>query len=149
MYLAYKESGIDSIAEFIGARSSLFSQVYYHKTNRAFATMLSTLCEIMQSKDPQNVIIADVTDRIVDHSDESFIDALKEFYLSCSDDYFLNDKVGEWIDISDTEAVNKKYLMTLLTDTHGRRSMRPNTLCIKLTSLTRKIRRGRVNSPGY
>jgi hypothetical protein len=34
--------GIDSIAE-IGARSSLFSQVYYHKTNRAFATMLSTL----------------------------------------------------------------------------------------------------------
>jgi hypothetical protein len=27
----------------------------------------------MQSKDPQNVIIADVTDRIVDHSDESFI----------------------------------------------------------------------------
>ena len=51
--------------------------------------MLSTLCEIMQSKDPQNVIIADVTDRIVDHSDESFIDALKEFYLSCSDDYFF------------------------------------------------------------
>ncbi|HGO5144141.1 TPA: AAA family ATPase [Klebsiella pneumoniae] len=40
LYLAYKESGIDSIAEFIGARSSLFSQVYYHKTNRAFATML-------------------------------------------------------------------------------------------------------------
>ena len=77
LYLAYKESGIDSIAEFIGARSSLFSQVYYHKTNRAFATMLSTLCEIMQSKDPQNVIIADVTDRIVDHSDESFIDALE------------------------------------------------------------------------
>ncbi|HHC4358666.1 TPA: phosphohydrolase, partial [Klebsiella pneumoniae] len=110
LYLAYKESGIDSIAEFIGARSSLFSQVYYHKTNRAFATMLSTLCEIMQSKDPQNVIIADVTDRIVDHSDESFIDALKEFYLACSDDYFLNDKVGEWIDISDTEAVNKKIL---------------------------------------
>ena len=83
LYLAYKESGIDSIAEFIGARSSLFSQVYYHKTNRAFATMLSTLCEIMQSKDPQNVIIADVTDRIVDHSDESFIDALKDFYLAC------------------------------------------------------------------
>ncbi|HIE4635073.1 TPA: HD domain-containing protein [Klebsiella pneumoniae] len=110
LYLAYKESGIDSIAEFIGARSSLFSQVYYHKTNRAFATMLSTLCEIMQSKDPQNVIIADVTDRIVDHSDESFIDALKDFYLACSDDYFLNDKVGEWIDISDTEAVNKKIL---------------------------------------
>ncbi len=50
--------------------------------------MLSTLCEIMQSKDPQNVIIADVTDRIVDHSDESFIDALKDFYLACSDDYF-------------------------------------------------------------
>ena len=31
------------------------------------------------------------TDRIVDHSDESFIDALKDFYLACSDDYFLNE----------------------------------------------------------
>ena len=70
-----RECGIDLIAEFIGARSSLFSQVYYHKTNRAFATMLSTLCEIMQSKDPQNVIIADVTDRIVDHMMKASIDA--------------------------------------------------------------------------
>ncbi len=87
--------------------------------------MLSTLCEIMQSKDPQNVIIADVTDRIVDHSDESFIDALKGFIWRAVMIIFVNDKVGEWIDISDTEAVNKKYLMTLLTDTHGRRSMRP------------------------
>ena len=71
LYLAYKESGIDSIAQFIGARSSLFRRYITVKTNRAFATMLSTLCEIMQSKDPQNVIIADVPDRIVDHSDES------------------------------------------------------------------------------
>lgn len=68
--------------------------------------MLSTLCEIMQSKDPQNVIIADVTDRIVDHSDESFIDALKDFIWRAVM-IILNDKVGEWIDISDTEAVNK------------------------------------------
>ena len=44
--------------------------------------------KLCKSKDPQNVAIADVTDRIVDHSDENFIDALKDFYLACSDDYF-------------------------------------------------------------
>ncbi len=80
LYLAYKESvGLIRSLSLLGHAPAFSPQVYYHKTNRAFATMLSTLCEIMQSKDPQNVIIADVTDRIVDHSDESFIDALKEF----------------------------------------------------------------------
>lgn len=110
IYLAYKESGIDSIAEFIGARSGLFAQVYFHKTNRAFSSMLNKLCENMLEKHNENLIISDLTDANISESDESGIDSLEEFYISCSDDYFLNEKVAEWIEITETEDINKKIL---------------------------------------
>lgn len=44
VYLAYKESGMDSILEFANARSGLYSQVYFHKTNRALSAMLNKAC---------------------------------------------------------------------------------------------------------
>ncbi|HFP2184656.1 HD domain-containing protein [Escherichia coli] len=44
VYLAYKESGMDSILEFVNARSGLYSQVYFHKTNRALSAMLNKAC---------------------------------------------------------------------------------------------------------
>jgi HD superfamily phosphohydrolase len=50
LYLAYTESCIDSIAEFINARSNLFSQVYYHKTNRAFSAMMDSICDNTSKK---------------------------------------------------------------------------------------------------
>lgn len=50
IFLAYKESGVDSVVEFINSRSSLFGQVYYHKTNRAFSAMLANVCQIAKQK---------------------------------------------------------------------------------------------------
>lgn len=108
--LAYKESGIDSIAEFIGARSSLFSQVYYHKTNRAFSSMLNNVCENMKNGSSDNLIIADVCDPETSCLDDDSIKALTEFYIDCSDDHFLNEKVAGWIDITKTTDVNKDIL---------------------------------------
>ncbi|WP_342639505.1 HD domain-containing protein [Proteus faecis] len=108
VYLAYKESGIDSIAEFIGARSSLFSQVYFHKTNRAFSSMLNKVCENMKGKNDENFIIYECCDS-ANLKDDCIAD-LVEFYTDCSDDYFLNDKVAKWIEITETESINKKIL---------------------------------------
>ncbi|QBM24083.1 HD domain-containing protein [Citrobacter arsenatis] len=110
IYLAYKESGIDSIAEFIGARSGLFAQVYFHKTNRAFSSMLNKLCENMLEKHNENLIISDLNDENVLELDKRGIDSLGEFYINCSDDYFLNEKVAEWVEITETEGINKKIL---------------------------------------
>lgn len=107
IHLAYKESGIDSIAEFIGARTSLFSQVYYHKTNRAFSSMLNNLCENMGNNNNKNLILSEIS-----HANDrtETIDGLKEFYEFCSDDYFLNEQVARWIDGNGTESINKKTL---------------------------------------
>lgn len=112
IYLAYKESGIDSISEFIGARSSLFSQVYYHKTNRAFSSMLNNLCESMITKSSISLMISDVYDfdSPVSGSGDYNIEPLTDFYKDCSDDYFLNDKVAEWIDVTKTCDINRKIL---------------------------------------
>ncbi|EPC5065234.1 TPA: HD domain-containing protein [Klebsiella pneumoniae] len=111
IYLAYKESGLDSIAEFIGARSSLFSQVYFHKTNRAFSSMLNKLCEVMIGKSNKNLIISDIYEgsASVPGPDDG-IKPLTDFYIDCSDDYFLNEKVAEWVDETKTVDINKKIL---------------------------------------
>jgi len=106
IHLAYKESGIDSIAEFIGARTSLFSQVYYHKTNRAFSSMLNNLCENMGNNN-KNLILSEIT-----HGNDSSktMDGLKDFYEFCGDDYFLNEQVARWIEGNGTEEINRKTL---------------------------------------
>ncbi|EEI49356.1 MULTISPECIES: HD domain-containing protein [Proteus] len=110
LFLAYKESGIDSIAEFINARSSLFAQVYYHKTNRAFSSMLNKLCDNMLAEYRENLIISELYDEDTTSSNTDSSEALIKFYLDCSDDYFLNEKIAEWIDLTETENKNAKIL---------------------------------------
>lgn len=105
VFLAYKESGVDSIVEFISSRSSLFSQVYYHKTNRSLSAMLAKICQDMREQLSEGLIVEDIS-----LSDDNKINALKELYITCSDDYFLNEKLGEWIDHTDTIENNKQIL---------------------------------------
>lgn len=80
VYLAYKESGMDSILEFANARSGLYSQVYFHKTNRALSAMLSKACS---NSDTVNVISLEPKDKI--------INLMKAFYLNNPDKNFLED----------------------------------------------------------
>lgn len=78
IYLAYKESGMDSILEFANARSSLYSQVYFHKTNRALSAMLNKACSGQKFV---NVVSLDRNGKI--------IDLMKDFYLNNPDKKFL------------------------------------------------------------
>lgn len=78
IYLAYKESGMDSILEFANARSGLYSQVYFHKTNRALSAMLNKACS-----GPQSFTVISLN-----HEGE-LIDLMKCFYLNNPDKHFL------------------------------------------------------------
>ncbi|WP_404654378.1 HD domain-containing protein [Raoultella terrigena] len=78
IYLAYKESGMDSILEFANARSGLYSQVYFHKTNRALSAMLNKACSGQVSA---NVIPLD--------SEDKAIDLMRDFYINNPDKKFL------------------------------------------------------------
>ncbi len=86
--LAYKESCLDSISEFIFARSNLFSQVYYHKTNRAFSSMLGKVCQLALA-DGKERLIKNMYKLEKDY-DSYNLDLLQEFYLDNSDDKFIN-----------------------------------------------------------
>ncbi|MFB2661142.1 HD domain-containing protein [Shewanella mangrovisoli] len=86
--LAYKESCLDSISEFIFSRSNLFSQVYYHKTNRAFSSMLSKVCQLALDSGKDN-LINDFYKLNVD-STVNNLEFLQNFYLDNSDDEFIN-----------------------------------------------------------
>lgn len=78
VHLAYKESGMDSILEFTNARSSLYSQVYFHKTNRALSAMLNKACT---GPVAVNVISLE--------SEKKLIDLMKDFYQNNPDKKFL------------------------------------------------------------
>lgn len=94
--LAYKESCLDSISEFIFSRSNLFSQVYYHKTNRAFSAMLGKVCK--HATDKGKEYLMKNMYEIGDDSDESNnLDILQEFYLDNSDDEFINETVPKLV----------------------------------------------------
>ncbi|EHJ8005966.1 HD domain-containing protein, partial [Escherichia coli] len=88
VYLAYKESGMDSILEFANARSGLYSQVYFHKTNRALSAMLNKACS---GENPVDVISLEDKDTL--------IESIKDFYLANPDKKFLEhtlyNKLGE------------------------------------------------------
>ncbi|MCW0314117.1 hypothetical protein NB694_003917 [Pantoea ananatis] len=77
VFLTFKESGIDSLLEFINARSNLFSQVYFHKTNRFFTKALKQSCANIS----YDVINFDFK--------KDFIEQLKYFYFENSDNVFL------------------------------------------------------------
>ncbi|HDL8401544.1 TPA: HD domain-containing protein [Yersinia enterocolitica] len=110
VYLAYKESGIDSILEFTNARSSLYSQVYFHKTNRALSSMLHKACSD-SGIDPADVIPLD--------SSKKVIDLMQDFYVKNPDkkflEYTLKDKINDMFkkkiieDIVDRKVWKKIY----------------------------------------
>ncbi len=80
IYLAVKESGMDSVIRFIQSRLHLYSQVYFHKTNRAANLMLDLACKKgeLGSKSIVNC---------------NNYDELEKFYLVTSDEIFLNDSI--------------------------------------------------------
>lgn len=112
LFLAYKESGIDSVVEFIGARSSLFSQIYFHKTNRSISSMLNKLCENMKSTAQKNLIIDELRTKKASGQNPEHL--MSDFYLDCSDDHFLNEKLGLWIDKTNNISSNKKILNDII-----------------------------------
>lgn len=94
--LAYKESCLDSISEFVFSRSNLFSQVYFHKTNRSFSAMLGKVCEIAIEKGKEHILseMYQLERGMGTHN----LDAFEEFYLDNSDDEFINTTVPKLID---------------------------------------------------
>lgn len=101
VFLAYKESGIDSVVEFINSRSSLFGQVYYHKTNRAFSAMLANVCQIAKIKKTGEELNLFTFDDPDNANPESKSEQLSDFYVKNSDDYFLHEQLPEFISDSD------------------------------------------------
>jgi len=105
VYLTFKESGIDSLLEFINARSSLFGQVYFHKTNRFLSKALEAACE-------------GITNDVIDLSgSESIVNKLKKFYRKNSDNYFLEENLFD--EISKAYESNKEVFRvnrTLIND---------------------------------
>ncbi|MDK6974923.1 HD domain-containing protein [Proteus mirabilis] len=95
VYLAYKESGMDSILEFANARSGLYSQVYFHKTNRALSAMLNKACS---DSDTVNVISLDSSDTI--------IDIMKNFYRNNPDKKFLEHTLKNVLNGPSKEIIN-------------------------------------------
>lgn len=95
IYLAYKESGMDSILEFANARSGLYSQVYFHKTNRALSAMLNKACSGQGSV---NVIPLD--------SEGNVIDLMRDFYINNPDKKFLEHTLENKLNGDSKEILN-------------------------------------------
>jgi len=95
--LTYKESGLDSMLRFIQSRSHLYNQVYFHKTNRAANTMLKygTTNSRLEGKK--------LLDGCVD------IKQLEDFYITNSDEYFLQNTVKNIIcsGANEVEVINE------------------------------------------
>lgn len=110
LFLAYKESGVDSIVEFINSRSSLFGQVYYHKTNRAFSAMLDKVCEIAKErKDHQSFDLFNF-DEADPRINENKLEQLEKFYIDNSDDYFLNKSLACFVSDGESSERGKTIL---------------------------------------
>lgn len=103
VYLAYKESGLDSISEFIFSRSSLFSQVYYHKTNRAFSSMLSKVCNKLIDKSEEGRHLFSAMYQFKSGDFANNLRSLERFYLDNSDEFFIKQTVSQLI-ASDAKA---------------------------------------------
>lgn len=87
VYLAYKESGMDSILEFANARSGLYSQVYFHKTNRALSAMLNKACSRKKTDDVVYL-----------KSKNTLIESIKHFYRENPDKTFLENTLKNTLD---------------------------------------------------
>lgn len=78
VFLAYKESGLDSMLRFIQSRSHLYNQVYFHKTNRSANSMLAYAS---RSSEISGIKLLDK---------RTTIQSLMDFYIKNSDEVFLN-----------------------------------------------------------
>ena len=111
IFLAYKESGIDSVVEFINARSSLFGQVYYHKTNRAFSAMLANVCQIAKTKESgEELSLFDFYEANEVGVSESKVKQLENFYIKNSDNYFLREQLLTFISDSKFPSVGESII---------------------------------------
>lgn len=92
--LAFTESSLDSISEFVFSRMNLFSQVYFHKTNRSFSAMLSKACDLIVEKNKKKLI----TDLYDSDKDKGNLQRLENFYVKNSDEHFINTSVSKLLD---------------------------------------------------
>ncbi|WP_289658329.1 HD domain-containing protein [Flavobacterium panacagri] len=99
VYLAYKESGLDSMLRFIQSRTHLYNQVYFHKTNRSANTMLAYASASSKT----------LGTKLLNKS--KTIQELMDFYIKNSDEVFLNDTAKTDVTIRDSE---KEVLEELL-----------------------------------
>ncbi|MCK5818254.1 MAG: HD domain-containing protein [Psychromonas sp.] len=94
--LAFTESSLDSISEFVFSRMNLFSQLYFHKTNRSFSAMLSKACDLIVDKDKdKDKLINNLYD--ID-KDKDNLQRLEDFYVKNSDEHFINTSVRKLLD---------------------------------------------------
>lgn len=75
--LGIKRSGLRAVENFVQARFELFTQIYYHKTNRAIQLMLGRIAEIADDED----ISVNELDGVPDY--------LPDLYCELSDERFL------------------------------------------------------------
>lgn len=92
--LAYKESGIDSMLRFIQSRTHLYSQVYFHKTNRAVSTMLTYATRTIRT----GVKIVDAAQTL-----EELID----FYVKNSDEVLVKYTLLEKLEKEEKEVLQE------------------------------------------
>ncbi|MFD2943267.1 HD domain-containing protein [Flavobacterium notoginsengisoli] len=99
VFLAYKESGLDSMLRFIQSRSHLYNQVYFHKTNRSANSMLA------YASSSSKISGIKLLDK------RTTIQSLMDFYIKNSDEVFLNYTVKEKVS---TQKAEKEVLDDLL-----------------------------------
>lgn len=114
IYLAYKESGLDSIVEFINSRASLFSQVYYHKTNRAFSAMLGNVCAIAREPKTGQKLCLFTFDEPDKANPETKSEQLVSFYIKNSDDYFLHEQLPKFVYESKSVDIGEKIISDII-----------------------------------
>ncbi len=113
LFLAYKESGLDSVVEFINSRSSLYGQVYYHKTNRAFSAMLALVCDITHDIAKQKNPDAELNLFAFDDPEPKSAQ-LENFYIKNSDEYFLHKQLPKYL--PDNANNNAKIASSIIND---------------------------------
>lgn len=131
VYLAYKESGMDSILEFANARSGLYSQVYFHKTNRALSAMLNKACSV---PDTVNVIPLE--------TDGNIIDLMKDFYLNNPDKKFLEHTLKNELNEASQKIINDIVNRNVWKKIYEKKHTFSN---VRLSDNTLKGRKGEIS----
>ncbi len=116
VFLAYKKSGMDSVIEFVYARSSLYAQVYYHKTIRAFSAMLACIYLLLDKNDQLDHFIS-----LLQQKNMSNVEGLLPFYLKNTDDYFLQQSLPDLIVKTDLSKADQQISVDVLNAIYDRK----------------------------